>query len=40
LFPGADAGAATVSYAQTAIESVSGSVQGGNEVIRIDLSSP
>jgi len=26
------------SYAQTAIESVSGSVQGGNEVIRIDLS--
>ena len=29
---------AVCSYAQTAIESVSGSVQGGNEVIRIDLS--
>ncbi len=28
------------SYAQTAIESVSGSVQGGTEVIRIDLSQP
>ena len=29
---------AMCSYAQTAIESVSGSVQGGSEVIRIDLS--
>jgi len=30
---------AVCSYAQTAIESVSGSLQGGTEVIRIDLSS-
>ena len=29
---------AVASYAQTAIEAVSGSVQGGTEVIRIDLS--
>jgi len=28
------------SFAQTAIESVSGSMQGGSEVIRIDLSQP
>ena len=28
------------SFAQTAIESVSGSIQGGSEVIRIDLSQP
>ena len=31
---------AVCSYAQTAIESVSGSLQGGTEVIRIDLSQP
>ena len=34
------AAATLVSYAQTAIEAVSGSVQGGSEVIRIDLSQP
>ncbi len=32
--------AALASYAQTAIEAVSGSIQGGTEVIRIDLSQP
>jgi hypothetical protein len=41
VVPGACLAAATlVSYAQTAIEAVSGSVQGGSEVIRIDLSQP
>ena len=32
--------AALASHAQTSIEAVSGSVQGGSEVIRIDLSQP
>ncbi|MBP6849966.1 MAG: type IV pilus secretin PilQ [Rhodoferax sp.] len=34
------AAATLVSYAQNAIEAVSGSVQGGSEAIRIDLSQP
>ena len=34
------AAVSVVSLAQTAIEAVSGSVQGGAEVIRIDLSQP
>ena len=41
LFLGLTVAMLTVcSYAQTAIESVSGSMQGGSEVIRIDLSQP
>ena len=41
LFLGLALAVATVwAHAQTAIEAVSGSVQGGSEVIRIDLSQP
>lgn len=32
--------AATAAHAQSAIEAVSGSIQGGSEVVRIDLSQP